>query len=185
MQAIHGAIQATFLVALFLTLDWYVATATDFNSMHLHLRNTTGLTCQASHLSLLAFHCQRHQGQGDDKPFPDMGYSSPLGGGKCTLKQQNSLPTVRAKLHFRLQEAGCNAGMEPTKVPQQGRHTPTHTTPILPLSGVSSRKLPLGFCHLRRSQVLSGINKLSRITQGIRCRRPIELLQCLPGAIPA
>ena len=60
MQAIHGAIQATFLVALFLTLDWYVATATDFNSMHLHLRNTTGLTCQASHLSLLAFHCQRH-----------------------------------------------------------------------------------------------------------------------------
>ena len=185
IQAIQGAIQATLQVALFLILDWYVAIATDFNSMYLPLPNTTELTCQASHLLLLAFHSQRHQSQGDKKPFPDMGYSSPAGSGKCILKQQNSLPTVRAKIHLRLPELGYYVGMEPTEVPRQGRHTPTHTTPILPLSGVSSRKLPLGFCQLQRSQVLSGINKLSKLTQGVRSRRTIKLLQRLPGATPA
>ena len=60
IQAIHGTIQATLLVALLLILDRCVATATDFNSMYLHLLNTTELTCQASHLSRLAFHSQRH-----------------------------------------------------------------------------------------------------------------------------
>ena len=46
--------------------------------MYFHLINTTELTCQASHLSRLAFHSQRHQSQSDNKPSPDMGYSSPL-----------------------------------------------------------------------------------------------------------
>lgn len=64
----------------------------------------------------------------------------------ASWRSRTLCPQSQPVFPFRLWELWGNIGREHTEVPQQGRHTLMHTAP---LSGVSSRKPPLGFCQLR------------------------------------
>lgn len=171
----------SFCFALILIVGWYAATDAYLNSICIY--RISKLTCQASHLIGSLLPLTLLPKPPDRRWQKAISWCGPLPSTKWK-RHPEILRTLciqsQPMFHFRLLEPWSNIGREPTKVPQQDRHTLMYTGPAFPFPRFRGQFQETLFGVLPdtepapKSQVPLGINKLPT-AEGTRSWGPTVL----------